>query len=145
MGIQLQAIFSTAIAIAASMTLIPAAEAQVAPFEGPSVLQELDDILFDRSDTYFQNRSMGSQVDLILGPGGFNNAAFPELEIDHDAEVLFQAYEDLMTLQTLNTPTIRTPDLRSPYTTSILLMPFSQVSNSTLDSSPNPDSQLPLR
>ncbi|MBE9079501.1 hypothetical protein IQ241_19735 [Romeria aff. gracilis LEGE 07310] len=145
MGIQLKTVFSAAIAIVASTALIPTAEAQIAPFEGPSVLQTLDEILFDRSDTYFENRSIGSQIDFILGPGGLDNAAFPELEIDDDAEALFLAYEELMTLQTLNTPTIRTPDLQSPYTTSILLLPLSQASNPTAGRGLNTDGRLPLR
>ncbi len=109
-------------------TLAPTASAQ----EPQTVLESLEDIAENRSDNYFRNRSIRGQISFITGIGGF-----PENGIRRDAESISGAYDELLILQTQNTPTLRVPDLPNPYTTSVQLLPASQFDSRVVGSELN--------
>lgn len=96
-------------------------DAEVVLIEVQPIPEVFEDAFFDDSGTYFENRSIFRQADLIIGSGV--PAAFPELEIERDARRIHELYEELLALQVSSDPVIRTPDLASPFSTSILLLP----------------------
>ncbi len=111
-----------------SAMLAPTASAQ----EPQTVLESLEDITENRSGNYFRNRSIPGQISFITGLGGF-----PENGIRRDAESISGAYDELLVLQTQNTPTLRVPDLPNPYTTSVQLLPASQFNSRVVGSELN--------
>ena len=113
-----------AIAIIASLT--PAASAQ------ETVLETIEDLSNRRSGDYFDHLSAFSKVRFITGLGGF-----PDQRLNRDARALHEAYEELLVLQTQNTATIRVPDLPNPYTTSVQLLPTSQINSRVVGSELN--------
>jgi hypothetical protein len=86
----------------------------------------MEEIFFGNSGTYFYNRTAWRQANFILGFGGFDSAAYPEREIEWDAEAIHRAYLYLMDEQNTSDPTIRVPDLYNPYNTSVQLLPTTQ-------------------
>ncbi|EKV03316.1 hypothetical protein Lepto7375DRAFT_5610 [Leptolyngbya sp. PCC 7375] len=120
-------VLSTAVAIAALSAMASRANAQNATFTEPTVLETLDDINTRHSGSYRRDRSIGRQAAHILGFGIPGRAAFPELELDRNSAGISEAYNELMFLQTRNTPAIRVPDLTNPYNTSLQMLPGSQA------------------
>ncbi|MBE9064178.1 hypothetical protein [cf. Phormidesmis sp. LEGE 11477] len=118
------------LAVGTSMTAVLASAA--AAQEPRPVLDRLEDIMENRSGDYFRSRSFKGQVGFITGLGGF-----PENRISRDAESISGAYDELMILQTQNTPTLRVPDLPNPYTTSVQLLPVSQFDSRVVGSELN--------
>ncbi|MEO0456396.1 MAG: hypothetical protein AAF152_07405 [Cyanobacteria bacterium P01_A01_bin.114] len=137
MGIKLKGLLISVLAITASSVAISEAKAQEVSVDQPTVLENLDNILFNHSGDYYTNRGLFRQLDNIAGFGWIGSANFPELENDRDAEALEEAYAELLFLQTQNTATIRVPDLRSPYNTSVQLLPLSQVGSRVVGSELN--------
>lgn len=82
----------------------------------------INDLMSTYSGTYFENRSIARQTQLVLG------LSFRDREIDWDANAINQAYQDLMVLQNTLDPFLRVPDLPNPYNTSLLTMPGGQGS-----------------
>ncbi len=123
-----------AAAMLATAAVATQANAQEILLAEPTLLDTIEDISYTHSGDYYRNRTFARQVDLIFGPGWFGSAAFPELEMDRDAEALETAYGELMFLQTRNTPTLRVPDLRNPYSTSVQLLPLSQTNSRVVGS-----------
>ncbi len=114
-------------AIALTTTLLaPAANAQ------ETVLDTLDDLSTRRSGDYYDHLSPLSKIRFITGLGGF-----PDQRINRDTRALAEAYQELLVLQTQNTPTIRVPDLPNPYTTSVQLLPTSQINSRVVGSELN--------
>ena len=114
--------------IATSAIIAPAASAQ----EADSVLDAIENISERRSGDYYQHRKKPSELNFMLGLGGF-----ADQRINRDAEALSEAYRELMVLQTQNTPTVRVPDLPNPYTTSVQLLPASQFNSRVVGSELN--------
>lgn len=114
--------------LAITATLAPAASAQ----EPQTVLNTLESIIENRSGDYFRSRSVGGQLSLIVGLGGF-----PENRLSRDTASISSAYGELLILQTQNTPTLRVPDLPNPYTTSVQLLPASQFDSRVVGSELN--------
>ncbi|MEM9903531.1 MAG: hypothetical protein AAF921_00690 [Cyanobacteria bacterium P01_D01_bin.44] len=137
MGTKLKGLLIAALTISASSVAIADAKAQEVSADQPSVLEVIDDINYNHSGDYYTNRGLFRQLDLIVGFGWIGSANFPELEMDRDAQALEEAYGELMFLQTQNTATIRVPDLRSPYNTSVQLLPLSQVGSRVVGSELN--------
>ena len=129
MGRLLKGLVGAATMLTAVLTVAQTAKAQEIVLAEPTVLDTVNDINYNFSGDYHRNRSIGRQLDNIFGLGGIGGATFWEREIDRDAEALETAYYELMFLQTRNTPTIRVPDLRNPYTTSVQLLPLSQTNS----------------
>lgn len=110
--------------------VLPAAAQESQTIQEPqTVLDELEDIVENRSGNYFRNRSVQGQASFITGLGGF-----PENRLARDAEAVSGAYDELLILQARNTPTLRVPDLPNPYTSSVRLLPASEF-DSRLDNS----------
>ncbi|MEM9803775.1 MAG: hypothetical protein AAF959_00725 [Cyanobacteria bacterium P01_D01_bin.56] len=122
-------VLGTAVAIAALSVLSNRASAQTADFDEPTVLETLDEISTRNSGDYFSDRSSFRQLAHYFGLGLPGGSAFPELELDRDAEGIQEAYDELLFLQTQNTATLRVPDLANPYNTSLQLLPSSQPSS----------------
>ena len=137
MGIKAKGLLSVGLAIAASSIAAIETKAQQVSVDPPSVLEVMDDITYTHSGDYYDNRGLFRQIDFIFGFGWIGSANFPELEMDRDSEALEEAYAELMFLQTQNTPMLRVPDLRSPYNTSVQLLPLSQVSTRVIGSELN--------
>jgi hypothetical protein len=145
MGIKLKGLLSAVVMAAASTVIATEASAQQVGEPEPTVLEVLDEISYAHSGDYYRNRTYLRQADYILGFGWFGAASFPELEGERDAEAIEAAYNELMFLQTRNTPTLRVPDLRSPYNTSVQLLPVSQVGGSRVVGSELNFEPLPRR
>ncbi len=113
-------------AIATTLVLTPAVSAQ------ETVLEAVEDVVEHRSGNYYKHRSIFSQIGFISGLGGF-----PEQRLNRDAAALSEAYQELLVLQTQNTATVRTPDLPNPYTSSVQLLPTSQINSRVIGSELN--------
>ncbi|MGB3297140.1 MAG: hypothetical protein WBA76_02645 [Phormidesmis sp.] len=121
------AIITTVIATGAIANIsTPAASAQ------ETVLDKLENINEQRSGGYYDHQSIFSQIRFISGIGGF-----PDQRIHRDAAALSEAHKELSILQTQSTVTIRVPDLPNPYTTSVQLLPTSQINSRVVGSELN--------
>ncbi len=125
----LAGLVSVAGAIAVVALLSPAAKAQAEP---ETVLDAIERISEQRSGDYYRNRSFSSRLSFITGIGGF-----PEHSLNRDTAALSGTIEELLILQTQNTPTVRVPDLPNPYTTSVQLLPTSQFNSRVVGSELN--------
>ena len=119
-------LFGMAGAIATSALLTPVASAQ------ETVLDVLEDISERRSGNYYTHLTTFSKIGFITGLGGF-----ADQRVNADAAALSGAYRELMLLQTQNTPTMRVPDLPNPYTSSVQLLPTSQINTRVIGSELN--------
>ncbi len=115
-------------AAAIAAALAPTASAQ----EPETVLDAVERISQQRSGDYYRNRSFSSRLSFITGVGGF-----PEHSLNRDTAALLGTVEELLVLQTQNTPTVRVPDLPNPYTTSVQLLPTSQFNSRVVGSELN--------
>ncbi|HEY9634486.1 MAG TPA: hypothetical protein V6D14_13820 [Coleofasciculaceae cyanobacterium] len=116
---------------ATSSVLAPAAMAQTEPlgFEPvriETIPEAFERAFFSESGTFYQNRTLPRQAAYIIGPGLPGRAAFPELELERDAERVDSLYRELIDQQASADPLLRTPDLPNPFDSSIRL---SSVSN----------------
>jgi hypothetical protein len=120
MGIQLNHISGLTLALLAAAAVgAPAGHTQETT---PQTIPEaIDEATSTYSGTYFQNRTIGRQAANIFGFG------FPERELDWDGDAMSAAVKDIFLLQATVDPTIRVPDLSTPFTTTLLTMPSSQT------------------
>lgn len=125
-GIAIGIFFGMAGAIATSATFTPIASAQ------ETVLDALEDISEHRSGDYYTHLTTFSKIGFITGLGGF-----ADQRVNADAAALSGAYQELMLLQTQNTATVRVPDLPNPYTSSVQLLPTSQINSRVIGSELN--------
>lgn len=80
----------------------------------------LNEIFFGNRGPFSANRSIGGELGVMFGIGGF-----PEQGIMEDASTINTTYNYLLELQTRSDPTIRVPDLTNPYFTSVQFLPAS--------------------
>lgn len=83
--------------------------------------EAVDDEFFDVSGDFYRQRTIPDQVRSLLGLGV--PATFPDIAIEADAEDITELYKELLELQASSDPVLRTPDLPSPFATSLLLLP----------------------
>jgi len=102
---------------------IDAAPSEFEPIPLRTIPDAFDRALFYESGNFYDNRSIPRQLDLLLGTGLPGRAAFPELEIERDAELVHLLYEEALYQQVASDPVLRTPDLPNPYRTSVLQLP----------------------
>ncbi|MGF1566957.1 MAG: hypothetical protein ACFCVD_02580 [Nodosilinea sp.] len=123
MGIKLKHISKLTLSLLAGVAMAaPATLAQEA--RAPQTIPEaMDDLLSTYSGDYFSNRTLTRQAANIFGFG------FPERELDWDLNATTAAVQDLMRLQNTLDPTIRVPDLATPYSTSLLTGPSGSAPN----------------
>lgn len=121
MGSRLQSLVATAIAAsAAAIAALPATAQDAALREYETIPEGFVDIFSNASGTYYQNRNLQRQTAFVFG------LSFPERELDWDGETLREAYLYHMDLQNTLDPTIRVPDLPTPYTSTLLTGPYLQ-------------------
>lgn len=94
-----------------------------------SIPDAFDEAFFESSKTFFQNRSIFRQIDLILGQGSLYRSSFPEVEIERDARRVEELYRRVLNQQMSSDPVIRTPDVPNPFDTSLLQQPPSNFTN----------------
>jgi hypothetical protein len=80
-------------------------------------------IITTNSGNYFDDITLGGQFDYFFGFGKLVSGTFPENEIAEDARLFEVFYRDVLNQQASTTPLIRTPDLNSPFNTSLLNSP----------------------
>lgn len=95
-----------------------------------TIPQAFDRVFFDESGDIFVNRSVTRQLDFFFGFGSNTQTSFIENELAEDARRLNLLYVDVMNQQVSSTPLIRTQDLPSPYTSSLLFAPPQAILNS---------------
>jgi hypothetical protein len=110
----------------ASSVLASAAMAQTDPvgFEAipvDTVSEAFNRAFFTEYKDFYHNNTAIRQAAYILGPGLPGRAAFPELEIQRDAERVNAVFRDALDQQVSSDPVIRTPDLPNPFNTSVRL------------------------
>lgn len=86
---------------------------------------------FNESGDFYQNRSIPNQIKFMIGPGLFEGARFPDLELERDAKLINVLYQDALEQQVSSDPVIRTPDLVNPFNTSLRLLPGTPVLRGT--------------
>ncbi|HZG38551.1 MAG TPA: hypothetical protein VEZ50_07700 [Nodosilinea sp.] len=120
MGIQLNHISGLTLALlAAAAVVVPAGQAQDTASQ--TIPEAMDDLVTTYSGDYFENRGIRRQAGRILG------FSFPERELEWDSNATAAAARDILLLQTTADPTIRVPDLASPFTSSLLTAPSSRA------------------
>lgn len=134
MGLRFRSLPSVLVLIAAATGFPCAAIAQTASRTAeetsyPTIKEVFNQAFFENDPDFFRNRSLGRQIDWILGPGSLLRNSFPENEISRDAELVNRLYQDVLEQQVSNGPVIRTRDLPNPYETTILLSPRVNVNN----------------
>ncbi|NJL47006.1 MAG: hypothetical protein HC929_05240 [Leptolyngbyaceae cyanobacterium SM2_5_2] len=122
MAIRLKHISGTLMVMTMAAVAAPAGWAQEATrgTTNQTIPDAFTELLSTYSGDYFQNRTISRQGSRIVGFG------FPERELDWDTHATSAAFRDLMRLQTTVDPTLRVPDLNTPYSSSLLTMPSSQ-------------------
>ncbi|MEL6778400.1 MAG: hypothetical protein AAFO06_14190 [Cyanobacteria bacterium J06597_16] len=125
-GIALGGLLSVVGAMATIALFTPAASAQ------ERILEAVENISENRSGDYYTHLRPLSKIGFITGLGGF-----ADQRVNADAAALAEAYRELMVLQTQNTATVRVPDLPNPYTSSVQLLPASQVNSRVIGSELN--------
>jgi hypothetical protein len=85
-----------------------------------TIPEAFDALTTTYSGDYFRNRGIARQAGRIIGFG------FPERELDWDTNATNAAVQDILLLQAAVDPTIRVPDLATPFTTTLLTMPSSR-------------------
>jgi hypothetical protein len=121
MNIKLTHLAGATLAFLAAAAVLPT-EVRAQSVEAPQTIPDaMDEILSDQSGTFYRNRTFGRQLGNMFGFG------FPEREIVADSANLSREFDALMRYQNTSGPTIRVPDLATPYTASLLTLPSSQA------------------
>ncbi|HEY9750029.1 MAG TPA: hypothetical protein V6C63_15190 [Allocoleopsis sp.] len=92
--------------------------------------------LYTNSGNFFREQGLLNQANTILGQGSIIRNSFAENRIARDARLLNILYRDALQQQASDGPLIRTPDLPTPYDTSILVNPTIYVNRLTSDALP---------
>lgn len=120
--------------LGASLVVAPEALAQR---QTPSINDQFERAFFRSSGTFYQNRSIFSQIGFYLLP-----FTYPERQAARDAQRVNRLYRSVMEVQHSSDPIIRTPDLTNPFNESLQTMPTYTPSGVPF----NPQNQiLPLR
>lgn len=93
-----------------------------------TIPEEFDDQFFSHGETYYNNRTLPRQVSWLFGIG------FPENELNADGDAINELYAEVLEAQYSTTPRVRTPDLETPYATSLSLTPISEIGRREFDS-----------
>ncbi len=110
--------------VLASFAIAPVAQANDVPTtQSADIPQAVNEVFFGNHGPFSNTRTLGGQLQVLLGIGGF-----PERRISKDADGIFDMYNYLMTQQTRQDPTLRVPDLETPYNTSVQYLPTFQTS-----------------
>lgn len=129
---RLTKLLSALVLAAASSVWASGVKAQTQPVGFQPVRVETIPEAFERAfftdyGDFYRSRSIPSQIQFILGTGLPGRAAFPELQLERDAERINELYSYLIEQQASADPIIRTPDLANPFNTSVRLLPVSNT------------------
>lgn len=83
-----------------------------------SIAEQFERAFFQRSETFYENRSIFDDIGFYLLP-----STYPEGQITSDAQRIHNLYEVVLEIQTSSDPVIRTPDLNNPFDESLLTSP----------------------
>ncbi len=109
-------------AVPSAATSEPAPSTQV-DYESPN--QVFSRAFFANDPNFFRNQTVGRQLNLIFGSGN----SFPDDEIRRDADLVNIVYRSAFKQQVSSEPILRTPDLPSPYNTTLLQSPTLNPTN----------------
>lgn len=133
MGLMFKSLTGVLVLVAAATVFPSAATAQLASSTQASgyetTAERFNRAFFKNDLDFYHNRSVGRQLDLILGQGSLIRNSFPENEIRRDAELVNKLYRDTLQQQVSSDPIIRTPDLPNPYETSLLQSSSTKVNS----------------
>lgn len=140
MRVRLRGLFATLAIAIGSLSIADLAAAQTATNQSddqPTTVQEAAlDAYYSNSGTFFRNRRLDRQVDWILGTGTSFLNSFTDNEIAGDGRAVDRFYREALRQQTLSDGIIRTPDQENPFDTSLLLLPTSSATLSTVNDIP---------
>lgn len=119
-----------ALAILTTVCIGSSASAQTSPLDQFSQYETLSDrfeqVFYSNDKDFTQNRTLGRQLDFILGFGSLDNS-FTDNEIIADTRAITTLYKDELLKQGSSDRVVRTRDLPNPYDTSILQSPPVEV------------------
>ncbi|NET32418.1 MAG: hypothetical protein F6K19_10475 [Cyanothece sp. SIO1E1] len=125
MGMGLKGLLGAMALVAVSMAYEPVAVAQDETL--PTLQEATLDVYYGDSGDFFKRRSLLNQIKNILGP-------FPELRLERDSDEINEFFVEISDLQNSSDPTLRVPDLASPYNSSLLLLPTPQSGSRAIGS-----------
>ena len=105
---------------------IAAAQTETSSYQTPN--EVFEKAFYENYPDFYKNDGLFREIDWIFGPGSLFKNSFPEHEIERDAKLVNILYQDALKQQTTSDPYIRTPDLPSPYNTSLLASPRMRAS-----------------
>nr|WP_290221868.1 hypothetical protein [Trichocoleus desertorum] len=145
MGMRFKGLVSLFVLTTASTVFTSAAMAQEAAQEQVTVSDRISTeslneafnrVLYTNSGNFFREQGLLNQANTILGQGSIVRNSFAENRIARDARLLNILYRDALEQQVSSGPVIRTPDLPTPYNTSVLVNPSIYVNRLTSDALP---------
>ncbi|MBV6625415.1 MAG: hypothetical protein KI793_21220 [Rivularia sp. (in: Bacteria)] len=109
--------------LAATMGTSGIAAAQTETSSYQTANEVIEKAFYENYPDFYSNQGLFREIDWLLGPGSLFKNSYPENEIERDAKLVNIVYQDVLKQQTTSDPYIRTPDLPSPYNTSLLASP----------------------
>ncbi|AFY56309.1 hypothetical protein Riv7116_3866 [Rivularia sp. PCC 7116] len=100
---------------------IAAAQTETSSYQTAN--EVIEKAFYENYPDFYRNDGLFREIDWLLGPGSLFKNSYPENEIERDAKLVNIVYQDVLKQQTTSDPYIRTPDLPSPYNTSLLASP----------------------
>jgi hypothetical protein len=110
------------LSIVTSVGTAKAQEQQPEPTRYQPFAEEFNRAFRRGSGDFFRNRQLAEQLGDLFGV-----PSFPDQAISQDNKNINKLYRELMEAQFNSTPIIRTPDLPSPYDSSIMTAPASGI------------------
>ncbi len=137
MGMRFKGLFSLFMMATTSTVFASAGVAQEAVTVTPIVIEPtaeaFERVFFANSGNFYRDQSLNRQIDFFLGKGTLLRNSYPENEIARDARRTRILYNDALKQQVSSGPLLRTPDLPSPYDTSLLVNPTLYLNRSTVN------------
>jgi hypothetical protein len=126
MGMRLSCLKGVMIVVAATYGFAPSAYADPehnlfvpGNYSPVRIDEQFNRVFFSNDREFFQNRSVSRQLDFLFG---LRNS-FPENEITRDGRGVHNLYVEVLERQVGSDPILLTPDLPSPFNTSLRQMP----------------------
>lgn len=137
MGMRLKGLVSFFMMAATSTVFASAAVAEEVVTVTPVIIEPTEEaferVFFTNSGNFYRDQSLNRQIDFFLGKGTLLRNSFPENEIARDARRTRILYNDAFKQQVSSGPLLRTPDLPTPYDTSLLVNPTLYLNRSTVN------------
>ncbi len=129
MGLQFKRLIGVLCIVAASTGVNFAQKATAQPFQDDRIRYQtipdaFEKTFFSNDRNFYDNRNPVREVKTLIGP-------FNDNEIASDGKAINSLYRKLLNQQITSDPFIRTPDLPSPYDSSLLSLPSGTLGGST--------------